>query len=128
MPDKTSHRKKTGKTVLIFFSGLVLLFVVYFFSVSVEHPPEVEDLSPVKIRREKAGDNLFFLGNNWLRKSESGLWEMYIEGDPFERGVGFRQADRRTVVLSGDSIRRTDSGTRSFTGVFKISEIFHCMV
>ncbi|MBL7932879.1 MAG: peptidase C45, partial [Bacteroidia bacterium] len=27
------------------------------------------------------------LGQNWLRKSESGLWEMYVEGDAFERGV-----------------------------------------
>jgi len=89
MPYKTSHRKISGKSILFFFSGLVLLFVVYFFSASVEHPPEVEDLSPVAVEREKAGDNLFFLGNNWLRKSESGLWEMYIEGKPFERGIAF---------------------------------------
>ncbi|MES2287732.1 MAG: C45 family peptidase [Bacteroidota bacterium] len=32
-------------------------------------------------------ENYYTLGNNWLKKSESGLWEMYIEGDGFERGV-----------------------------------------
>jgi hypothetical protein len=89
MPDHTLHRKRTGKKILFFLAGLVLVFVVYFFSVSIEHPPLVEDLSLVNTNREKAGDNLFFLGHNWLRRSESGLWEMYIEGAPFERGIAF---------------------------------------
>jgi hypothetical protein len=89
MPEYRSSRKKTGKKVLFSLLALVIAFIVYFFSVSVDHPPEVDDLSLVKINREKAGDSTYFFGNNWLRKSESGLWEMYIEGDAFERGLAF---------------------------------------
>jgi predicted choloylglycine hydrolase len=89
MPENRSARKKTGKKILFFLLGLVLVFVVYFFSVAVDHPPKVDDLSLVKINREKIGNNTYFFGKNWLRKSESGLWEMYIEGDPFERGLAF---------------------------------------
>ncbi|OFY57095.1 MAG: hypothetical protein A2Y87_10805 [Bacteroidetes bacterium RBG_13_46_8] len=89
MPEKMTTRNKTGKKFLLSLSALVFAFIVYFFSVSVERPPEVDDLSLVKISREKAGDSVFFFGNNWLRKSESGLWEMYIEGEPFERGLAF---------------------------------------
>jgi hypothetical protein len=55
----------------------------------VDHPPEVTDLSALEIPRVQAGENTYFIGNNWIRKSETGLWEMYIEGDPFERGVAF---------------------------------------
>ena len=76
MPENMSTRKKTGKKILFPLLGLVLAFIVYFFSVAVDHPPEVEDLSLVKTSREKSGDSVFFFGNNWLRKSESGLWEM----------------------------------------------------
>ena len=89
MPEKKSTRKKTGKKVFFLLLGLVLAFLVYFFSVAVDHPPEVDDLSLVKTNREKSGDSVFFFGDNWLRRSESGLWEMCIEGDPFERGLAF---------------------------------------
>jgi isopenicillin-N N-acyltransferase-like protein len=89
MPESRSYRKKTWKGILLSILILLIVLIVYFFSVAIEHPPEVEDLSRVKISREKAGDNVFFFGNSWLRKSESGLWEMVIEGDPFERGLAF---------------------------------------
>jgi hypothetical protein len=39
----------------------------------------------MSIRQPDQG--LFLLGNNWFRKSESGLYELYIEGDPYERGI-----------------------------------------
>ena len=89
MPDRKSKRKKPGIRILYLLSGLVVAFLVYFFSVAVDHPPKVEDLSLVKINREKSGDSVLFFGNNWLRRSESGLWEMGVEGDPFERGLAF---------------------------------------
>ena len=29
------------------------------------------------------------MGNNVLKKNDKGLWEMYLEGKPYERGVAF---------------------------------------
>src|ERR1043165_3184076 len=49
--------------------------------------PEVKDKSSLDLQREKAGENFYRIGNNWLRKSETGIWEEYVEGEPFERGV-----------------------------------------
>jgi hypothetical protein len=37
-------------------------------------------------RVETATDS-YSVGNNWLRKNQYGLWEMYLEGTPFEMGV-----------------------------------------
>ncbi|MDP9041776.1 MAG: C45 family peptidase, partial [Bacteroidota bacterium] len=37
--------------------------------------------------RTEASPGFFTLKNNWLRKSKSGLYELYVEGQPFERGV-----------------------------------------
>jgi len=51
------------------------------------HIPEVKDKSALNLQREKIGENFYRIGNNWLRKTENGLWEEYVEGEPFERGV-----------------------------------------
>ena len=80
---------KILKWFLLTIITIVIFFIGWFLLTAIEHPPKVKDLSALKTERQKFGENTYFVGNNWLRKSESGLWEMYIEGDPFERGVAF---------------------------------------
>jgi isopenicillin-N N-acyltransferase-like protein len=89
MHNTMATRRKIWIKLLFAFLLIILAFLVYFALVAIDHPPEVQDLSALKTEREQFGENAYALGNNWLRKSESGLWEMYIEGDPFERGVAF---------------------------------------
>ena len=31
--------------------------------------------------------DFYKIGNNWLRKNDLGVWEMYLEGNAYERGV-----------------------------------------
>src|SRR5664279_2154014 len=84
--------KIIGKILKWFFLAIVTIVIVFmgwFLVTAIDHPPKVKDLSALTIERQKYGENTYFVGNNWLRKSESGLWEMYIEGDPFDRGVAF---------------------------------------
>jgi hypothetical protein len=75
--------------ILLVLLALVIIFIVYFVLVSIDRPPEITNYSSMKTRRINYGNNTYVLGNNWLRKSESGIWEAYIEGSPFERGVAF---------------------------------------
>jgi hypothetical protein len=75
------------KKILI---GIVLLlgvFIVYFnIRVRIENPKvDVTDLQSVK--RLKVDTNFYSIKNNWLRKNDKGLWEMYVEGTPIELGV-----------------------------------------
>lgn len=74
----------TGITLELFFAALMCLFV-YIIYVSDIHPPEVPKVDVGE--RKKVGENHYVLGNNWLRKNEAGIWEMYIEGDDYERGL-----------------------------------------
>jgi isopenicillin-N N-acyltransferase-like protein len=66
--------------------ALILLLVVYIRFVSKVDPPSVtsttESMSVIE-----PDTGLFMLENNWFRKSESGLYELYVEGDPYERGL-----------------------------------------
>jgi hypothetical protein len=81
--------KTIFKWALLTLASLIIFFAVWFILVAIDHPPEVADKSALEVERRQVGENTFMVGKNWLRKSESGLWEMYIEGDPFERGVAF---------------------------------------
>jgi isopenicillin-N N-acyltransferase-like protein len=77
------------KWFLLAIVTIVIVFICWFLLTAIDHPPKVKDISALATERQKFGENTYFVGNNWLRKSESGLWEMYIEGDPFGRGVAF---------------------------------------
>src|SRR5436190_6553208 len=66
---------------------LVLGLWLYLWVVATVTPPIPADTSYLSWTREQLGSNRFTIKNNWLRKSESGLYEMYVEGNPFERGV-----------------------------------------
>ncbi|MDP1745997.1 MAG: C45 family peptidase [Bacteroidota bacterium] len=74
------------KTLLVILVPF-LLFLIYFVFAILIKEPVINDRSAEKTVRLNPSENYYTLGNNWLKKSESGLWEMYIEGDGFERGV-----------------------------------------
>lgn len=73
----------------IFLFGLLVLvaLTVYFVIAIHQTEPEIKDLSILKQTTVEKSPEFITCGNNWLKKSESGLWEMYLEGDGFERGV-----------------------------------------
>lgn len=65
---------------------LVALFTFVHFRSQIEYP-EVDKAKYENLVREKVGENHYRIGNNWLKLNQFGVWEMYIEGDPYERGV-----------------------------------------
>jgi isopenicillin-N N-acyltransferase like protein len=67
--------------------GLVAIFVIYLVAVALEFPPEVPDKSSTNLPRQERSKGFYTIKNNWLRRSQSGLYEVYVEGDAFERGV-----------------------------------------
>ncbi len=44
----------------------------------------------------------YTLKNNWFRKSKSGLYELYVEGQPFDRGVVNGKLTRELIRLQED--------------------------
>ncbi|MBL7884751.1 MAG: peptidase C45 [Bacteroidia bacterium] len=76
----------------IFYSFFVItdflfLFLVWFIiTVTIEYP-KIENELLLSLERKQIAPDFYTIKNNWLKKSETGLWEMYVEGDGFERGV-----------------------------------------
>jgi len=87
---KRSGWRKLGRALLFITVTIVLLIVIliiYVVSVSHIDPPKIADESSLQWQRKSLDATAYTLGNSWFRKSESGLYEMYVEGKPFERGV-----------------------------------------
>ncbi len=78
--------KRTG-AVLLIFVGMLLVGFVYLVIVSTTHPPKPADTSSLQLQRTEPSPGLYTINNNWFRKSNSGLYELYVEGKPYERGV-----------------------------------------
>ncbi|HZX61645.1 MAG TPA: hypothetical protein VFE66_00450, partial [Bacteroidales bacterium] len=71
--------------VILFFAGVIL--VTWFQLDTRVHIPEPADLSVTKLIVENPEKDFYTCGRNWIQRGNSGLWELYLEGKPFERGV-----------------------------------------
>jgi hypothetical protein len=72
---------------LITLIGFIFLLTSCGVSKSLKNQPQFNQ-SELKIQdRIKVNDTLFTLGKNQLRKNKQGLWELYIKGNPLERGL-----------------------------------------
>jgi len=82
--------------------GLFVILGVYLVIVSKTNPPKPNDLSSLQLNRVDHGNDFYTLGNDWFRKSNSGLFELYVEGAPFERGVINGKLTRELVQRQED--------------------------
>jgi isopenicillin-N N-acyltransferase like protein len=82
-------KKLTKRLLRVFLALLIIVvgFTIYFISAIYQSLPVIENRDAEKLEVNKISPEFKRLGNNWLRKSESGLWEMYVEGNGFDRGV-----------------------------------------
>lgn len=84
--------KKIGKILLwclgILILGILIMVIWFVTVVKIEEPPLPENAETVlQWKRETISPEFYKVENDWLKKSETGLWEMYVSGTGFERGV-----------------------------------------
>ncbi len=68
---------------------LLLAFGVWVWSVRDIAPPAIADESPLSWNRETADSGAYRLNRSWLLQNRYGLYEMYVEGEPFAMGVTY---------------------------------------
>src|SRR5690606_39315453 len=87
---------------------LVLLVVIFVSKVHINDPLVNKEGIP-QFALEEIGENSFAYGNNRLLKNDKGLWEMYLEGKPYQRGVAFgvmgRSLDRKSTRLNSSHVK-----------------------
>jgi len=99
MSEKLKHKKpfwkRFLKTIVIIAASLIAIYTGLNLWLRIPDP-KIADMSLTK--KEVIQNNGFSsFGNNRLRHSESGLWEMYVEGDEFERGVAIGKLEKNLL-------------------------------
>lgn len=85
--------------VIILIFGLLFAYVAW---VSDIPDPKIKDTSAMSLERQQPDSGLYTINNSWFRKSNSGLYELYVEGAPFQRGVINGKLSKELVQLQED--------------------------
>lgn len=93
--------RRTLRVIGVIFI-LLLIGAIYLVQVSDIDPPKPADMSSLQLQRTDHGDGFYTIKNNWFRHSKSGLYELYVEGEPFERGVINGKLTQELVVRQED--------------------------
>lgn len=86
------------RIVFIPLEILVLFILGLFIYVIVASGISNPDVPNITIgKRQKIAENHYVLGNNYLKKNEFGIWEMYLEGEPYERGLIYGELAKELI-------------------------------
>ena len=77
---------KTRVSLIVLLSCISLLSSCGT-SKSLRHKPQLEGYNATAPVVVKESPTVFTSGNNFLLKNRQNLWELYVEGDPLERGL-----------------------------------------
>jgi isopenicillin-N N-acyltransferase like protein len=105
---KKSEMPKVKKIFrwLAWIFGIIGLFIllgfIYIIIVSKTVPPRIKDKAALGWQRTEPSPGFYTLQNNWFRKSKSGLYELYVEGQPYNRGVVNGKLTKELIQLQED--------------------------
>ena len=71
----------------IIFVVLATVVASCGISKSMRHKPEMTNFNNTVPAVIKRSNTAFYSGNNFLIKNKQNFWELYVEGDPLERGL-----------------------------------------
>lgn len=95
------------KSILLFLNSilgvLLVLFLILIAQLRITPPLVDESIQPENYQREQIGENHYVVGANWLKKNKQGIWEMYIEGSPYERGVIYGVLAKEIIETQEDA-------------------------
>ncbi len=101
--------KKIFKWLGIFLGVLLLLllvFAIYVYNISDIKPPEIKDKSALQLTRAETDSAHYAIGNNFIQKNKYGLYEMYVEGDDFERGVIYGKLAKELIQYQEEAFTK----------------------
>lgn len=81
---------------MLFFLGVLLFLLIIIGSCIATSGINAPSVEPPSILNEHVcqKDGFRSVGNNWIRQSESDLWEVYVEGGDIERGIALGKLEK----------------------------------
>jgi hypothetical protein len=93
-----NHKHKKRQYYLAGTLLLLLVLVLLFLWRGHISPPPLETGGMKYLQRERTDTVTYVLGNDWLKYYGGGLWCMYAEGAPYERGYAAGALSRELIA------------------------------
>lgn len=99
---RSIYRKKRFliPLTIILFVGILALWYALDTAVT---PPEITDKSALNWQIKESDSGLRVCEGNWLKQNKSGLWELYVKGTPFERGVANGKLTKELIAFQEEA-------------------------
>ena len=107
------HRivKKTLQYTGFLFLSLIVLLIAgisyLYFSADMQTPKHEQSMTTDKVI-DIDSLHLRHYGDNFLRHSDSGLWELFVKGDAFQRGEAIGQLEKSTRLCIINEFHQQD--------------------
>lgn len=98
-------KKIVLKTLLVFLLLIVGLFIYGYFAIKIEVPTIVNDTT-ANWKRETISPEFYKVNQNWIKQNNAGLWELYVEGNPYERGIANGMLTKELHAFQEDAFIR----------------------
>lgn len=95
-------RKRFGKFILIVAIILAAYYLIFSFLTEIKKP-DIESSPLENMDRVRISENHYKLSNNFLQKNESGLWELYLEGSPYEIGIAGGKLTKELIEIQEEA-------------------------
>ena len=89
---------KTFTIALAIFLLFCIIMAVWIYNVSEYTPPTMKDNSGLQLQVADKDGTLRTIGDNWIKKNEYGLYEMYVSGKPYELGIKNGKLSKQQVI------------------------------
>lgn len=92
--------RRIFKGLLYFIGFLLLMFLIlgiYVYRIADIKPPEIKDVPAMQWPMVQDSAGLTSVGANVLKQNQFGLYEMYLEGDAYTRGVVYGRLARKLI-------------------------------
>ncbi|MEQ1554096.1 MAG: C45 family peptidase [Ferruginibacter sp.] len=99
------NKRKIARRILRVIAAIILLlFVAAIYLVKVAHVPnpKIANKHSIQWQRTQNSTGFYTLNNSWFKKSNSGLYELYVEGNGYEMGVVNGKLTKELVMLQED--------------------------
>lgn len=91
------------RNIIIILLVIISILVILFNRATKLEPPVIDDISILEVERENPAPDFYKFGTSWLKKNKYGLWEMYVEGSPFEIGVANGKLTKDLIKVQEDA-------------------------
>lgn len=95
--------KKITKIILIFFLIILTVISGWIFFVANNRPSLPKNTDVPEITTIQPDSITTVCEKGWLRKNKSGLWELYVEGTPIERGARIGALSKKLIAKQEDA-------------------------